>query len=183
VKRLLSLPLLAALPLLLSCDSGTRSGTEAVLGPDPDQQTFQLDNAGATAVTGSGHYVISTGDWRTLSFHVRRDSDGEVRGNFQMVLHREPPLIFHGPLTCLAVAGNEAWIGGAYEKATNSDLIGTGFGIYVQDNGQGAEAAPDKLLRHQRNQVPEEWCAEMRDVSEYAQLYDVLSGNITIHHW
>ena len=180
MKRLLSLLLLAVLPLLLSCDSGTNGGTEAVLGPDVNQPTLLLSNAGITAVTGSGHYVNTVGDWRTMSFHVKRDSDGEVRGSFQMVLHRQPPLLFHGRLTCLSVVGNEAWIGGVYEKTTNPDLLGMGFGIYAQDNGQGAEAEPDKLLRHQRNQVPEEWCAEMRDVSANGQLYDIVSGNITI---
>ena len=180
MKRLLSLLLLAMLPLLVSCDNATNGGTEAVLGPDVSQQTLQLSNAGTTAVTGSGHYVNTVGDWRTMSFHVKRDSDGEVRGSFQMVLHRQPPLLFHGRLTCLSVVGNEAWIGGVYEKTTNPDLLGMGFGIYAQDNGQGAEAEPDKLLRHQRNQVPEEWCAEMRDVSANGQLYDIVSGNITI---
>lgn len=181
MKRLLSLVLLAVLPLTVSCDNGTNGLTENVLGPDVNQLTFKQDKAGTPAVTGSGHYVNTIGDWRTMSFHVKRDSDGEVRGSFRMVLHRQPPLLFGGPLTCLTVVGNEVWIGGVYEKATNPGLLGMGFGIYAQDNGQGAEAEPDKLLRHQRNQVPEEWCAEMRDVSAHGQLYDVVSGNITIH--
>ena len=178
MKRLLSLLLLAVLPLLLSCDSGTKGGTEAILGPDANQQTFMRDHAGTTAVTGSGHYVNTLGDWRTMSFHVKQDSDGAVRGSFELVLHRQPPLLFHGRLTCLSVVGNEAWIGGVYEKATNPDLLGMGFGIYVQDNGQGSNAEPDKLLRNVRGQVPEEWCA---DVSAHGQPYDIVSGNITIH--
>jgi len=180
VKRLLSLPLLAVLPLILSCDGGDNGLTEAVLGPDMEQQTFKHDKAGTPAVTGSGHYVNTLGDWRTISFHIKQGSDGEAHGSFQMVLHRQPPLRFHGRLTCLSVVGNEAWIGGVYEKSTNPALLGTGFGIYAQDNGHGANARPDKLIRNVRNQVPEEWCAEMRDVSAHGQLYDVVSGNITI---
>lgn len=181
MKRLLSLLLLAVLPLLLGCDGGTDGPTEGLLGPDLEQQTLKRDRAAATAVTGSGHYVNTRDDWRTFSFHVRQDSDGEVRGGFQMILHRQPPLMFHGRLTCLSVVGNEAWIGGIYEKSSNPSLIETGFGIYVQDNGQGAKARPDKLLRNVRGQVPEQWCSEMQDVSGHGQLYEIESGNITIH--
>jgi hypothetical protein len=183
VKRLLSLLLLVSIPFLLSCDGGTNGRAETVLGPDVNPQVFKQDKAGTTAVavTGSGHYVNSGGNWRTMSFHVRQNSDGTVHGSFQMVLHTQPPRMFHGPLTCVSVVGNEAWIGGIYDKSYNPDLVGTGFGIYAQDNGQGANAAPDKLHRNVRDQAPEEWCSEMRDVSGSDQLYDIVSGNITIH--
>jgi hypothetical protein len=73
VKRLVFLPLLALLPLVLSCDD---SAMEAVVGPD---LSLQASSGGETAVvTGSGHYVNSAGNWRNLSFHVRQNPDGSV---------------------------------------------------------------------------------------------------------
>ncbi|MHC4091873.1 MAG: hypothetical protein ACYSVY_16670 [Planctomycetota bacterium] len=178
MKRLVFLPLLALLPLVLSCDD---SATEALAGPD---LSLQASNGGETvAVTGSGHYVNSAGNWRSFSFHVRQNPDGSVRGNFQLVGHDQPPKRWHGPLTCFSVVGNEAWIGGFYEKSTNPNLLDTGFGFYVKDNGQGHDPDPDLVRRHVRGQDnPVDWCSSMPDVSESPYLFPIESGNIEIHN-
>ncbi len=136
----------------------------------------------ARAVTGSGHYTTAAGSLRTLSFHVRRMPDGRVQGSFQLVGHQKPLQRWHGPLTCFSVVGNEAWIGGFYEKSTNPALLGTGFGFYVKDNGEGNEAEPDLVRRHVRGMSdPGEWCASMPDVSGSEFLFPIEAGNIRIH--
>ena len=177
MKRLLFLPLLALSLLLLSCDSQVPGEP---MGPDLGLQASNRGVSSAPAVTGSGHYFNSSGIRRTFSFHVRQDSDGNVHGNFQLVGHDQPPKRWHGPLTCFSVVGNEAWIGGIYEKSTNIDLIDTGFGFYVKDNGQGKGSDPDLLRRHIRGQVPEAYCSVMPDPgSEF--LFPIESGNAKIH--
>lgn len=132
------------------------------------------------SVTGSGHYTRPNGTWRTFSFQVRERTDGDVRGTFQLTLHRKPAIKQRGRLTCVSVMGNEAWIGGVFEKADNPDLVGTGFGFYVRDNGEGRAAPADLVHRFVRGQVPAEWCAETRDVSGSPFLFPVEAGNIRV---
>jgi hypothetical protein len=170
----------AALVVLAFC-MGCDSAGEAVAGPGLVLQAVNAGETTARAVTGSGHYTSSAGFWRTFSFQVRRQADGSVRGRFQLVGHRQPAVRLHGSLTCFSVLGNEAWIGGIYEKATNQNLIGTGFGFYVKDNGQGSGADPDLMHRHVRGQGPEDWCSTMWDVSDSPYLFPIESGNVEIH--
>lgn len=171
----------AAVLLVLATTTTCDSNPDAALGPDLSRDTFMQSSSGARAVTGSGHYTTHTGQLRTFSFQVRERPNGTVHGTFELTLHRKPTGKLHGPLTCFSVMGNEAWIGGIYEKATNPNLVGTGFGFYVKDNGQGSHAPPDLLRRHVRGQIPDEWCAEMPDVSGSQYLFQIESGNIQIH--
>jgi hypothetical protein len=175
-----------ALFVAVSCDQPlpTAANDDAELAEVSGLQASNGDEAAARAGTGSGHYVNSAGNWRTFSFHVRQNSDGSVRGNFQLVGHDQPPKRWHGPLTCFSVVGNEAWVGGFYEKSTNPSLLDTGFGFYVKDNGQGRGADPDLVRRHVRGQAdPDDWCSSMPDVSESPYLFPIESGNIQIHGW
>jgi len=171
----------------MSCDqnlptAATDDAEAVVEGSDLGLRVSDRGAAVARAVTGSGHYVNSAGNWRTFSFHVRSSADGSVRGNFQLIGHDQPQKRWHGPLTCFSVVGNEAWIGGFYEKSTNPSLLDTGFGFYVKDNGQGRNADPDLVRRHVRGQAnPGDWCSSMPDVSESPYLFAVESGNVKIH--
>ena len=57
-----------------------------------------------------------------------------------------------GPVTCLSIRGNEAWIGGTVARIESPDaedqsLVGVDMWWRVQDNGQGAGDAPDRIDR------------------------------------
>lgn len=133
----------------------------------------------AVSVTGSGSYTTSAGNLRTLAFEVRELWDGSVRGTFQLTMHGTTTNTSHGPLTCLAVDGNEAWIGGVYASSSNPALEGVEFWFYVQDNGQGHDAAPDLVRRHARSGNADD-CASMPDPgTEF--LFPVEAGNIQVH--
>lgn len=179
------IPITASLALLVAvgCDrSVPTEATEAAEAAAVTGSRLSADGQPvAWAVTGSGKYVNNVGNRRSLSFQVRRMSDGSVHGVFQLVGHAQPPNKSHGRLTCLSVVGNEAWIGGVYEKSSNSDLIGREFGFYVKDNGEGNAADPDLLHRHVRNDDAAGWCLEQRDVSDSEQLWAIEAGNIQIH--
>ena len=53
------------------------------------------------------------------------------------------PSTLDGPVTCLTVIGNDAWIGGEIEKSNDPSLVGQGAWWHVRDNGQGAGDPPD----------------------------------------
>jgi hypothetical protein len=166
--------------VVVAVSTGCESVSESMVVPELDLQTLSSTREVTLSVTGSGHYTASNG-LRTFSFQVRQGIGGVVEGSFQLVGHLHPINRLHGRLTCLSVLGNEAWIGGVYDQATNANLIGTGFGFYVKDNGEGRNMDPDLLRRHVRGQVPEEWCSAMPDVSGSEFLYPVEAGNIVIH--
>jgi hypothetical protein len=131
------------------------------------------------SVTGSGHYTPASGNLRTFAFEVKEDAYGGVYGTFQLIGHDQPPARWHGPLTCLSVSGNEAWIGGVYDMSTNPALLGTGFWFYVKDNGQGKNAAPDLVRRHVRSGNAEDCASQPDPTGPY--LYSIEAGNIQIH--
>ena len=144
-----------------------------------DVPTSHQGQGVALSVTGSGHYTTSAGNLRTFAFEVKELQDGSVRGSFQLTGHGHPTSTLHGPLTCLAVVGNEAWIGGVYDRASSPVLVGTGFWFYVQDDGEGHNAPPDLVRRHVRSGNADD-CASMPDPgTEF--LFPVEAGNIQIH--
>jgi hypothetical protein len=53
------------------------------------------------------------------------------------------PIDVHGPVTCLTVIVNQAWIGGTVDASNDSAIVGLGAWWHVTDNGEGANAPPD----------------------------------------
>jgi hypothetical protein len=144
-----------------------------------DVQAANNGQGVALSVTGSGHYTTGSGSWRTFSFEVRESSDGDVNGTFQLTAHDQPPTRYHGALTCLSVQGNEAWIGGVYDKSSNPAQLGNEFWFYVEDNGQGHGAPPDMVRRHVRSGNADDCASQPDPTGEY--LYPIEAGNIQIH--
>lgn len=95
--------------------------------------------------TNSAHIAFtaqSRGDDAKGQVEVRVDNaDGELVQRY------------HGVVTCLDVVGNTAIIEGEVTQldlGTNSNPA-TGFRIRVQDNGEGANAVPDRIDHRRRN--------------------------------
>lgn len=104
------------------------------------------------------HQVSGGGKWEQwepghvehYGFVAHIDSDGvsSGQGNIHVVNH--PTLgdfSFHFTVNCLVVDGNKAWLGFVVTK-TDNDIV-TPIGVdatwQLQDNGEGANAAPDLL--------------------------------------
>ena len=83
-------------------------------------------------------------DVRVYSFNANRHADGSVTGRYE---HRSfddgQPFYVRGPLTCLTVMGNRAWVGGLIEASSEPALVGWDMWFQVQDNGEGAGSPPD----------------------------------------
>ena len=73
----------------------------------------------------------------THAFTAQIDADGHVKGEAEFQL-RYLNLTLHVEVDCLAVVGNDAWIGGEITISSNPALVGQRVLFRVQDNGEGA---------------------------------------------
>jgi hypothetical protein len=161
---------------------------QAALAPEAGPPAFQAGGVTAS-VTGSGHHtriVAGVEDLTTFSFTAIRSADGTTSGQYQYNF-RAAGFSVHGPVTCLSIRGNEAWIGGTVGRITSPDpedqsLVGVDMWWRLQDNGEGAGDAPD-LTTGVGFAFPgstitaESWC---RDQPALLLLRDVESGNIQV---
>ena len=109
------------------------------------------------AATGGGQVNIGSrgGAGDTIAFTAKGTAD-DASGQVQYVDREEGgQTVLHGTVTCLIVDGSTARIEGKWRD----DEDGT-FGIFVQDNGEGANASGSDIVAL----VPEEpMCDEDND--------------------
>lgn len=99
-------------------------------------------NSGPSA-GGGGHFEI-TGDLRTFSFTAITERDGSVKGQAQLY-NRDQDVRLHMDIDCLRVVGNIAYASGVITQSTTPAQVGLRGVFSAQDNGEGANAAPDRL--------------------------------------
>jgi hypothetical protein len=104
---------------------------------------------GASA-TGGSHLVahdvfgLDTLELRDFGFNARLTGDGSADGWFTYAdVEDGTPFTAKGPVTCLTVIGDDAWIGGTIESSNDPTVVGLGAWWHVTDNGEGANATPD----------------------------------------
>ena len=160
----------------------------AALAPEAGPPALQA-GAVTASVTGSGHHtriVAGVEGLTTFSFSAIRRADGTTSGEYQYDF-RAAGFSVHGPVTCLSIRGNEAWIGGTVGDINSPDpedqsLVGVDMWWRLQDNGEGAGDAPD-LTTGVGFAFPgstitaESWC---RDQPALLILREVESGNILV---
>lgn len=142
---------------------------------------FEAVTASSTHSAVAGHKVTGGGqlvgdDWsETYGITAQQDADGSVRGRVEMQLVGLPAL--NGMVTCLAVDGSSAWVGGVVVKSQDASVVpvATEFWFRVQDNGQGTDA-PDRISSIRLGQ-PAIICSEQRPVGVPWLL---LRGNIAV---
>ena len=79
-----------------------------------------------------------------FGFNARLRPDGSADGWYTYRdVEDGVPFTLDGPVTCLTVIGNDAWIGGEIEKSNDPSLVGQGAWWHVRDNGEGAGDPPD----------------------------------------
>lgn len=109
-----------------------------------------LINGGATAAqpasaTGGGQTMVgSQGAGDTIAFTARNGADGAPTGQVQYVDRADGTgqgqTVWHGTVTCFEASGTIARIAGTW----NND--GSSFYLYVQDNGEGANASGSDIV-------------------------------------
>jgi hypothetical protein len=145
------------------------------------------DGAGQTAVgqgagpvvTGSAHR-LSGGEQRTVTFSAVTMADGSVQGEAQINVGAIDAW-WHTRIECLTVVGNRAFLGGTITAASDARIrLGTKSYFWVEDHGEGAGAAPDRVSLAGANESPEGLADFCNLVQNLLPGSDVLRGNVQI---
>ena len=125
---------------------------EPSLGPS-ESPTPEFGGGGhpiEALIAGTAHHTRTVGAVTAVTlfaFNGRRQANGETRGfyhyNFQAA-----GFSVQGPITCITVAGNQAWVGGTVARIDSPDpedqsLVGADMWWRSVDNGVGAHGSPD----------------------------------------
>jgi hypothetical protein len=106
---------------------------------------------GTRSAQGSGVHLIvhnvfglQTLELKQFEFKAAGNPDSSASGRYR---YREiddgVPFDASGPITCMTVVGDQAWIGGTITDSNDPTVIGAGSWWHVTDNGQGANDPPD----------------------------------------
>jgi hypothetical protein len=131
------IPLVAVLALfaLTSCDQVPTAAEDSVA--DVQTPLFSQFSAGPSA---NGQAKITfLGELQTFSFHALGD-----RGSFTTDAKVFGVSALKGKIDCIYVSGNRAAMTGYTTSKSPFFPVGFPLGIVVEDNGEGANAGPDR---------------------------------------
>ncbi len=122
--------------------------TGGALTASASAQAAAPGHRGGSAVTGQVEgrtYVLLgpsvfgvTVQQDPLAYQATKRADGTVRGHWRYDLWQAgQETTYSGPVTCLTVNGNRAWIGGPITASSDPTQIGMGAWWQVADNGAG----------------------------------------------
>jgi hypothetical protein len=104
---------------------------------------------GASA-TGGSHLVahdvfgLQTLELQNFGFNAKVRGDGSADGWFNYRdVEDGAPFTANGPVTCLTVIGNDAWVGATIHDSNDPTVVGLGAWWHVTDNGEGPNAPAD----------------------------------------
>jgi hypothetical protein len=109
-----------------------------------------LADGGGPSATGGSHLVVHdvfglhTLELQDFGFNAKIKNDGSADGWFDYRdVEDGTPFSTDGPVTCLTVIGNDAWIGGVIRSSNDPTVVGLGAWWHVTDNGEGRNAPAD----------------------------------------
>ncbi|HLQ52651.1 MAG TPA: hypothetical protein VK162_00120, partial [Streptosporangiaceae bacterium] len=122
--------------------------TGGALTASASAQAAAPGHLGGSAVTGQVEgrtYVLLgpsvfgvTVQQDPLAYLATKRADGTVRGHWSYhYFQAGQETTFSGPVTCLTVTGNRAWIGGPITESSDPTQVGMGAWWQVADNGTG----------------------------------------------
>lgn len=94
------------------------------------------------SASGGGNILIGD-DLRTFGLSAVQRSDGSATGKMEIQARQFGNRI-HIEVDCLNVVGNVALISGTITQHTDPAEIGSTVGLAIEDNGEGANASPDR---------------------------------------
>jgi len=128
VKRIALLAVLAALLVAGAAAAGS-SGPSAT---------------GGSNLVAHDVFGLQTLELQPFGFNAKITQDGSADGWFSYRdVEDGAPFSAGGPVTCLTVIGNDAWIGGVIQQSNDPSVVGLGAWWHVTDNGEGVSAPPD----------------------------------------
>jgi hypothetical protein len=139
------------------------------------------------SVTGGGSWggVEQGDDWSNFSFTARRHDDRTVNGQWQWIHSNAGSAAeskSHGVVTCFAVVGDEAWLGGYTTSGSYSDPPNNGITWRVKDNGQGAGDPADQISLESIGVSLDLVANHCANKSAALELSDLQTGDIQIRY-
>lgn len=153
---------IVALAVAVGCSSGSR-----VPGaPSPVPAGSSSQSAGVVAsAAGAAHRIrpLPDGELFVLSFTAQKLANGSVNGYAHVDL-KTANVAFDIDVTCMAVEGNVAWVGGIIRNQRGGVARnGAVSYFYVIDNGEGGDGVLDRASGIRVNDVDGEdqvFCTE-----------------------
>jgi hypothetical protein len=107
-------------------------------------------SANGPSATGGSHLVahdvfgLQTLELQHFGFNATIQHDGSANGWFSYRdVEDGAPFSADGPVTCLTVIGNDAWVGAVIQSSNDPTVVGLGAWWHVTDNGEGTDVGPD----------------------------------------
>jgi hypothetical protein len=124
--------MIASLVAVLVTAATALAGGNGVVASANGDYGFSGQAAGSTFVIGP------------FTWDVQVKADGSVKGQFDYTQVRDGvALSASGSLTCAFIEDDHVWVGGVIEASSRASLVGLDMWFQAQDNGEGANAAPD----------------------------------------
>jgi hypothetical protein len=99
---------------------------------------------GASHLTLHDVFGLQTLELKSFTFEAKLGTDGSVTGHYDYRdVEDGVPFDASGPVTCLVVHGNHAWLGGTITASNDPTYVGQYSWFQVLDNGEGANAPSD----------------------------------------
>jgi hypothetical protein len=112
--------------------------------------TANAEGSTGASASGASHFTLhdvfglQTLELKSFTFQAKLERDGSVLGHYSYRdVEDGVPFDASGPITCLVVDGNHAWLGGIVEGSNDPTYVGQESWFQVIDNGEGAHMPPD----------------------------------------
>jgi hypothetical protein len=157
----------------------------APLSVEPDANVTRSPNAPLQVVTGGGEVDVTSvfpgAPNSQVAFTARLDGDGVASGELEAHFS-VPDESIHMDVSCLAVSGNEAWLGGVVTRSHPTGVfLDRVFIIRVQDNGQGEHDPPDRMSHFRGGLTPARCLNKPVPVNgEFDLHFPFVHGNVQI---
>jgi hypothetical protein len=113
----------------------------------PVLDPFAEDDAGAVeSARGRGQWHVTPTALRIFAFFARTNADGTTTGQYQVDNQDVSGSRENGTVTCLAVDGDQAWIGGVITHSSLPGREGTPRLFRVVERGHGAPPDQASIL-------------------------------------
>jgi hypothetical protein len=121
--------------LLLPAVFGGTAAVAAGVGPSA---------TGGSHLTVHDVFGLDTLVLQNFGFNAKLHGDGSADGWYTYRdVEDGTPFVAKGPVTCLTVIGDDAWIGAVIESSNDPTVVGLGSWWHVTDNGEGAGSPSD----------------------------------------
>ena len=130
---------------MITASAGVASATTGTAGHDNHSDVIARIEGDTYVLLGPSVFGVTV-QQDPLAYEAAVLADGTVRGHWRYdYWEAGQETTFSGPVTCLSVSGNRAWVGGPITESSDPTQVGMGAWWQVADNGAGRHPVfPDR---------------------------------------